>query len=402
MSSLSRSSRRETESHSVLILFCILTLLLGTVPVLFNFAPLPAFDFFRMHPELRLAGKGLLWVIVALGIIAVGRVDTDTGTAKLVRYAGFVLVAALLTDVHYFTVDIKQMKWQIEQYGQILAHTCHPPDQYRFVPQGTLWWLNLCQGDFVSGYLAYRFFFTFLVCLAIYKFAHLYLPSRDAALAVLVYAAFYPLSTRYYFGNLLDPMSHAVMIATLRYCRLQKFQVVFWLFVLGVFIKETMLVMAPCYWLMSREENWLRDRPQAQRAVLLGLVGVLAFLLCRMPFGFQASFQSLNRTPDLMIYANLGLPGAQIGSIVPLFQRYLHPVLFIFMWLPLIIWRKQWLEHSLFRTAIYFAVVIYVVNLLFGWNYESRNFIPPFVVLVVCTLVVLNRLTARAGSAASP
>lgn len=402
MSSLAGSSRRETESHSVLILFCILALLLGTVPVIFNFAPLPAFDFFQMHPELRLAGKGLLWMIVALGIFAVGRVDTDTGTAKLVRYAGFVLVAALLTDVHYFTVDIKQMKWQIEQYGQVLAHTCHPPDQYRFVPQGTLWWLNLCQGDFVSGYLAYRFFFTFLVCLAIYKLAHLYLPSRDAALAVLVYAAFYPLSTRYYFGNLLDPMSHAVMIATLRYCRLQKFQVVFWLFVLGVFIKETTLVIAPCYWLMGREENWLRDRPQVQRAVLLGLVGVLAFLLCRMPFGFQASFQSLNRTPDLMIYANLGLAGAQIGSIVPLYQRYLHPVLFLFMWWPLIIWRRHWLERSLFRTAIYFAVVIYVVNLLFGWNYESRNFIPPFVLLVVCTLVVLNRLTARAGSAASP
>src|SRR5207245_5281787 len=128
---------------------------------------LPTFDFFHEHSGLQIPGRVVLLGVLAVGILIVARVDTDVGVAKVVRYAGFALVAALLTDLHYFTVDLNHLRWQIEQYGQVLAHNCHPPDQYRFLPQGTLWWLTLCNGDFVVSYLAYRFFFTFLVCLSV-------------------------------------------------------------------------------------------------------------------------------------------------------------------------------------------------------------------------------------------
>jgi hypothetical protein len=374
-----------------LILLCIAAIVIGATPIALSCAPLPTFDFFRANPGLRAVGQILLLATVTFGIYLVAQWDSDKGPAKIARYVGFALLAAVLTDVHYFTVDNGHMRWQIEQYGQILAHNCHPPDQYRFLPQGTLWWLTLGNGDFVASCLAYRFFFTFLVCLSIYKFARLFLNSRDAILVVFAYAAFYPLSTRYYFGNLLDPMSHAVMIAGLRYCWLQKFWCFFWLLVLGVCIKETMLLLVPCYLLMNPGKNSWRNWHQLKCVGLLAIAGICVFLACRLPFDFNASFQSLNRTPEIMLYANLGLAPAQIGSIVSVFQRYLHPVLFIFMWLPLILWRRRWLPAPLFWSSIYFSLAMYLVNLFFGWNYESRNFIPALIVLVVCTVIIVNR-----------
>jgi hypothetical protein len=93
-----------------------------------------------------------------------------------------------------------------------------------------------------------------------------------------------------------------------------------------------------------------------------------------------------------MVYSNLGLARGQAGSMVSVFQRYLHPMLFIFMWLPLMVWRRNLLPRSLFWTALYLAAAFYLTNLCFGWNYESRNFVPVLIFLLVCTLLIVNRL----------
>jgi hypothetical protein len=111
----------------------------------------------------------------------------------------------------------------------------------------------------------------------------------------------------------------------------------------------------------------------------------------------------LNRANSLMVFSNLGLAWRpdQETTLVPVFQRHLHPFLFIFMWLPLIIWRRKLLPPPLFWTAIYFSAAIYLTNLCFGWNQESRNFVPALVVLVVCTLLIVNRLVDRERSDAA-
>jgi hypothetical protein len=41
---------------------------------------------------------------------------------------------------------------------------------------------------------------------------------------------------------------------------------------------------------------------------------------------------------------------------------------------------------------IYLAAVIYITNLLFSWNTESRNFIPALVLLMVRTMIIINGL----------
>jgi hypothetical protein len=369
-------------------------IILGTSPIFFSWQPFPTLAFFNQFPGWRQAGRVFLCLAIAGAILLVRWIDPEKGPAKTMRYAGFVLLAALLTEHHFHTVDVLRMNWQIDQYGAMMSHSLDPPHQYRFLPQGTLWWMVLCDGDFGFSYVAYRFFFTFLVCQAIYSLAREFLPPRDAVIVVLGYGIFYPLSTRYYFGNLLDPMSHAVMLAALTCCWRRQFWPLFWLLVLGMFIKETMLVIAPCYYLFNPEGFRSRVYQTMSRVVLLGVAGMAAFFACRLPFHFQYNFGTLNGTLELMIYSNLGMARGQARHSVPLFQRYLHPVLFIFMWLPLVVWRRKLLPSPLFWTAIYIAAVSYVTSLLFSWNHESRNFIPALVLLMVCTMVVLNGLLA--------
>jgi len=389
----------------VCIVACMGLIVLGASPIVFSWHPAPTYVFFHEHPGWQMAGRVLLTVVIAGALLMTSRLDPEQGAGKAIRYCGFVLLAALLTDLHFHTVDIHKIPWQIDKYNQILLHTCTPPDQYRFLPQGTLWWMALGNGDFLFSYLSYRFLFTFLVCRFGYTFARLFLAPRDAVIVVLLYAAFYPLSTRYYNGNLLDPMSHAVMLAAFTCCQRRQFRQVFWLFVLGMFIKETMLLIVPCYYLMNSETFRLRDFGTLWRLALLAVAGLGVFLACRIPFHFNYDFNTLNGTNELMVYSNLGLARGQAQSVVSVFQRYLHPMLFIFMWLPLIVWRRKMLPHSLFWTALYLAAAFYLTNLCFGWNYESRNFVPALIFLLVCTMMIVNRLieaSAPGTSTAEP
>jgi len=369
---------------------CVALVVLGAAPIVFSWNAMPTVQFFHDLPRVQLLGYLFSAIMVASSIAVVALLDPERGKAKAVRTAGFVLVAALLTDLHYYTCDVFRFNWQIEQYNGIFAHTYQAPDQYRFIPQGILWWMMLCNGDIGFSYLAYRFLFTFLVCVSIYHFARIYLAPRDAIAVVLVYALFYPLSTRYYYGNMLDPMSHAIMLATLTYCYRRKFICVLFLMVAGTAVKETMLVLAPCYWLMNLDRSPRPTGRDLARVAALGVAGMVVFFACRLPFHFSYTFQSLNRTTELMIYSNLGMARGMAQSTVSVFQRYLHPVLFIFMWFPLIIARRRMLTRSLFCTGLYVSVAIYLTSLCFSWNYESRNFIPAFVVLITATIVIIN------------
>ena len=142
--------------------------------------------------------------------------------------------------------------------------------------------------------MAYRFLFTFLLCQSIYIFARSFLVPREAVVVVLVYALFYPLSIRYYYGNPLDPMSHAVILAALTCCQRQRFGDLFWLFLLGMFLKETMLVIIPCYYLMNCDRWRLWDFRVVWRLGLLVAGGLVVFLGCRIPFHFNYNLQTLN------------------------------------------------------------------------------------------------------------
>jgi hypothetical protein len=389
---------RATGRQCWVVAWCFGLTVVGALPVVCGWPPEPS-NLFARAPGWQFLGCLALVTVLGLLLGLVARLDAETGSGKAARHVGFTLLAALLTGLHFCTVDVLHLDWQWAQYRAVLGHFCAPPDQYRFLSQGTLWWMLQTNGSFTFSYLAYRFFFTCLLCHAIYTFARLYLRPLHAIIVVLVYAAFYRLSTRYYYGNLCDPTSHTVMLMALFFCQRRQFGAVICLVVLGTFIKETMLVIAPC-WLLLGPEPPTRWRYQDMLRVAVLVVAALGvFLACRVPFHFHCDFQSLNRTSQLMVRSNFGLPHAHHTSLVPVFERYLHPVLFLFMWVPVLMWRRDLLPPGLIRTALYLAAALFATNLCFSWNYESRNFVPGLVLLVVCAVKVITA-PAVAGAAA--
>jgi hypothetical protein len=387
-SSLGKAS---AATSRVVAALCAGFTVLSALPIALGWPP-AANVLFEQAPGLQRLGCLALAVVLGSQIVLIARLDPEANAWRTARHLGFVLLAALLTAIHFSTVDVLNLGWQWGQYESIVRHHAKPPDQYRFLSQGTLWWMFQSNGAFVFSYVAYRLFFTVLVCHAIYQFARLYLSALQGVIVVLVYACFYPLSIRYYQGSLCDPTSHAVMLTALIFCQRRAFGVVLSLMLMGVFIKETMLVIAPCWLLLDPDKPPQWNRRDMLRAGILVAAGMGVFLLCRLPFHFQYDFRSLNRTTELMIWSNLGFSRGHHSTIVSVFERYWHPALFLFMWLPLIIWKRALLPPSLFRTALYLAAALYLTNLCFGWNYESRNFVPALVLLVVSTTVIMTRL----------
>src|SRR5581483_9354822 len=364
----------------VLIACAILWIVLGTLPVFCMWPPFPTQEFFGQSPALQFFGWILLSALVAAAICLFAWFDPEKGSTRMLRYSGFAILAGLLTALHYRITDLPNGNWQLDRYIDVLRLNDPPPDQYRY----------LTNGNFILSYLAFRFLFTFLLCNSTYLFARLYLTPRQAAIIPLVYAAYYPLSIWYYCGNLLDPLIHSVMLASLICCHRRRFWPFFWLFVVGMFIKETMLVFAPCWYLMNLETFGRRNREAVKDVLLLAGVGLFAFFGLRIPLNFCFTFMSLNRTHEFMIFSNLGLPWGHETNPASVFQRYLHPFLFVLMWLPLLIWKRRLLPPSQFWTTFYVAIAIYFVNMLFSWAHESRNFIPALVLLMVSAVSIFN------------
>lgn len=334
------SKQRLLTPSVVVIAGCILLVFMGVLPVLFSFAPAPSLRLFWESPVLKFTGKTLV-LLFLLGIIfLIAKLDSVRMPMKFFLYAGLLLLSFFLTDLHYCTVDSRRLQWQASQYVNILAGQEGIPHQYRFLPQGILWWMVLFSGDFLFAYYIYRLFFTFAVCLSLYKLSRMYNPHEGSLIVVLLYAIFYPLSIRYYYGNLLDPMFHFIFILALIYCQKRKMLEVFFLVTMGMFVKETVILVVPCYYLLNMELlHSVRRKTILKLGLLVGWC-LLLFLACRIPFGFHYNIKTINGMEQLMILSNLGRPGGLEG--------YLHPILFIFMWIPILIFYRKFLSRSLF------------------------------------------------------
>lgn len=163
---------------------------------------------------------------------------------------------------------------------------------------------------------------------------------------------------------------------------------VFFLVTMGMFVKETVILVVPCYYLLNMELlHSVRRKTILKLGLLVGWC-LLLFLACRIPFGFHYNIKTINGMEQLMILSNLGRPGGLEG--------YLHPILFIFMWIPILIFYRKFLSRSLFYTTIYLAVSFYLTNLCFGWNSESRNFIPALCMLLISTVSIFNQNKVQA------
>jgi hypothetical protein len=311
---------------------------------------------------------------------------------------GMALTAALLTACHWYTVECRyagtesqrdyfQADWQRKLYLGILnrekadlggqAYTI--PHLYRPLPYGFVRSLELATGDWWFACLSYRWFFTYWFMWGYYWFARLFLTRGLALLAVAVYPILYPLSIRYYGGQLTDPMSHALFVLGLIAIVRERWQLLAGTLVLGVLAKETTLILVPAYWACH-----LGQTGALLRTGLLAVGGAGSFLAARMPLGWRLG-DSVNDTPWNVRW-NLG-----IGPLPPfpesiIHQNYVQPALFVGLFLPLIALRWRWAAQPLKMLFLVLTPLLLLSSFCYGWLYESRNYVPLLPVLTTLAL----------------
>jgi hypothetical protein len=355
----------------------------------------------------REIGEAVVLFCMALAIVVRVLADRPHERYAIALNLGFALIAAAATYCHWYVVDTRytisqgerdyyQAQWQSDLYYAILNGELKDfgsgqyswPHVYRPLPYGftrTLEWLS---GDWSFACLSYRWFFTFWFMWSYYQFARHFRSPGKSLLALAAYPILYPFSVLHYGGQLTDPMSHALFALALCYVVDDRWFLLAVTVALGVLAKETALIIVVAYFVCHI------DRPLRALVRSSGpaLAGVVAFVAARLPFGWRPGSDSISGT-TLNLRANLGIDklAPYIQSIIH--QLYLQPIIFIGIFLPFIVWRwrqAEWPLKALFLTLV---PLLFASQLLFGWLYESRNYVP--------LLPVLTTLALAPGSGAN-
>src|SRR5262249_22567216 len=156
---------------------------------------------------------------------------------------------ALMTGWHWFWLDTNPnlAEWQKQTYFDILNHRGEAPHLYRPLPYGFARALELITGDWMFSCLAYRCFFTWWFLWMCYRFARLWHPPQRALWTLVPVVLLYPLSVAYYYGQLTDPINHALFVFALICVVQDRWLLMAATVALAVTAKETALLVVPTY-----------------------------------------------------------------------------------------------------------------------------------------------------------
>jgi hypothetical protein len=376
-------------------------LLLETVPVWFV-PPLAP-------PLLGWAAKVLVVALMCLAVVLRAIADRRSESQPGLVAVALVVLSGLLATYHWVEVDTRMMQrpdpqspsslrsyfledWQRGLYLAVLSHrTEYPPGAFwvphafRPLPYGFTRSVERITGDWRFACFAYRWFFTFWFLWASYRFIRVFHRPTRAWLALAMIAAFYPLSVRYYNGQLTDPMSHALFVLCLIYVVEDRWLALAGALFLGVMAKETAVVIVPAYGVCQRRQGLAA----VLKTAFLGLTCTLAFVAARVWVDpdWRPAYQSINGTSGLMVTSNLAI-GRPPFRLAPqmLVINYLHPLLFVGVFLPMIAIRWRWADPRLRALFLVLTPLLLASNLCFGWLYESRNYMP--LLPVLCALAL--------------
>jgi hypothetical protein len=237
--------------------------------------------------------------------------------------------------------------------------------------------------------VAYRWFFTTWFLWACYRLARLYHPPGVALAVLAPVVLLYPLSVLYYWGQLTDPLSHALFVLALVYLLEDRPGPLALALALGVAAKETVVLVVPVYLACY----WRRGVKAWAITALLGLAATAAFLVIRST-DWRPGYQGINGA-GLMITTNLGVGPQLYTRAAPLWANYAHPLLFVGPFLPPLFWRWRLIDPRLRTACVTLTPLLLLSNLCFGWMYESRNYLP------LVPLLATAALPTRPGGAAS-
>ncbi len=363
----SRRSVITTASLGLLAVVTIAPLLLEPQPVDF----LPAYTT-TLGTILSMAGV-LFLMAVALTVRAELDQPREPHAARNIIL--FAVLAGLMTLIHWIVVDSRYPAdwWEPKTYSEILNHTSEAPHNYRPLPYGFARLVERITHNWTFACVSYRWFFTFWFLWASYRLARLYLSPQRALLDPGAISA----SLSGVDLPLLGPVDRPAQPRPVR--------VGVPLSVggssggtgrgagLGVAAKETVVIVAPAYLACYWRRGWRSWFITAG----LGAACVAAFLATRVPLGWRpGSYDKINGTTGLMIGTNLGF-GEPIANLVPsLLENYLHPLVFVGLFIPPIVWRWRSLDPHLRALFLVVTPLLLLSNVCFGWLYESRNYMP--------------------------
>ena len=324
-------------------------------------------------PILSCASQCLVLVAMVAAIhVGVWLARADDAGAVWVELP-LVLMAVLMTAWHWYWRDREFAMWQREMYFDILNHVREAPHQFRALPYGFARTLEHVTGNWTFACLAYRWFFTYWFVWGCYRFARLWLPVGWSLVTLVPVGVLYPASIWYYWGQLTDPLSHALFVFGFIWLVRDRIALLAASLALGVLTKETVVLLVPVYWACT----WRGGVRPLLKTTILGMVCVAAFLAARLPLGWRpGGYQKINGTEALMLFDNLGIGEPIYSSLAPLAVNYLHPALFILPFAPFIIrgWRR--IDPRLQVMCLTLTPLLLLSNLCFGWLYESRNYMP--------------------------
>jgi hypothetical protein len=337
-------------------------------------------------------------VVAAMGVairLAIWAASDEDPSAIWVELP-LIILAGLMTLWHWYHLDTPERLggWQRETYFKIFNHTQEPPHLFRALPYGFTRTLERFTGDWTFSCLAYRWFFTWWFVWGGYRFARLWFSARLALLTLLPVAVLYPPSVWFYWGQLTDPLSHALFVFGFIWIVRDRTALLAASLALGVLAKETAVLLVPAYWACYWRGGW---RPLL-KATGLGVVCVTAFLAARLPYQWSLGYDKINGTPGLMILDNLGFapPDRPHQPAAPIYQGYLQPALFVLPFVPFVVWGWQRIDGRLKVMCLILTPLVLLSNLCFGWMYESRNYMPLLPLLATATLAAIGHSNSRA------
>jgi hypothetical protein len=353
----------------------------------------PPVDFLLPNETAEWASKVLVLVLMAaaVGAAAVAARAEERWAAALI--AGAAVLAALMTAGHWYWVDSTPVKatWQRGLYLDILNRTSEAPHLYRTLPYGFTRTLERLTGDWEFSCLAYRWFFNFWFVWGAYRFARFFCGQIRSLLTLVPLALLYPLSVQFYWGQLTDPLSHALFVFSLLFLVQDRWLLLAAALALGVMAKETAVLIVLSYFVCYARQG----RAALLKTSVIGLACVAAFLATRLPLGWRPGNADLNGLNGLMIGTNLGFGRPVAKTPVPLYQNYLHPFWFVGPFVPLIVWNWRCLDRRLRVLLLTLTPTLLLSNLCFSWMYESRNYMPLVPVHATAALAFFARRGER-------
>jgi hypothetical protein len=354
----------------LVVMLVLIALAIALLPVVFH---LPA-------PPSQGAGIIFVYLPAILAVIACYTFDRTFSKREKVEALFLCIAFAFLsTYLHGWLVGLGRyfpfpnLSWQLLLQNSVIDLRPEAlPHSYRFLPNSLVRLFEQVTGDFSLAQDSYRNLFGVLLFYSLYRFSRLFLRHGGSLFCLALWTVVFPVSFRYYAGQLTDPMSHLSFILAFIFIETEQFVYLLLTVMIGCLAKETIVAMAGYYAFFRG-----RERSHIWKGIILALAALAVCVVARVwvLHGILNYKQISGVTPD------------HVTANWKDYSRWLPGLLYtVGIFVPFIVagWRKSpWTLRSL---ALYLFPVLFLSSLFFSWLREARNFMPLVAVLTVLTV----------------